>query len=159
MNNQSRTFVKQVQVDLLALSDTELNRTIHQWVDDKNTCGHYPDVSEDTLCALGYTRVVREGETGFHPPIDESEAAQEMPVLWQPPSSAELRSLLTAMDVDMFARHVIALAYTSLHATYPEWYDGWTFNAHLANYLRQLRTPWPPRPIDIATTRNSYRAS
>ena len=158
MNSQSRTFVKQVQVDLLALNDTELNRTIHQWVDGINTCGHYPDVSEDTLRALGYTRVPVESETGFHPPIDESETAQEMPVRWQPPSSAELRALLTTMDVDMFARHVIALAYTSLHATYPEWYDGWTFNAHLANYLRQLRTPWPPRHIDIATTRNPYHA-
>jgi hypothetical protein len=159
MNSQSRTFVKQVQMDLLALNDTELNRTIHQWVDGKNTYGQYPDTPEDTLCALGYTRVVVESETGFHLSIDESEAAQEMSLPWQPPSSTELRALLTTMDVDMFARHVIALAYTSLHATYPEWYDGWTFNAHLANYLRQLRTPWPPRPVDIVTTRNPYHAS
>ena len=145
-------------MDLLALNDTELNRTIHQWVDGKNSYGQYPDVPEDTLCALGYTRVLEESETVSLPPIDKPEAAQEMPVFWQPPSSAELRTLLAAMDVDMFARHVIALAYISLHPTYPEWYDGWTFNAHLANYLRQLRTPWPPRPIDIATTRNPYHA-
>ncbi len=161
MNSQSRTFVKQVQVDLLALSDTELNRTIHQWVDGKNTFGQYPDVPEDTLYALGYTHVLGESETGFYPPIDDPEAAQETPAprqTWQPPSSTELRSLLTTMDVNMFAQHVITLAYKSLHATYPEWYDGLTFNAHLANYLRQIRTPWPPRPVDSMTTRNPYPA-
>jgi hypothetical protein len=158
MNSQSRTFVKQVQMDLLALSDTDLNRTIHQWVDGKNTYGQYPGVPEDTLRALGYTRVLAESETGSHPPIDDPEAAQEMSLPWQPPSSTELRALLTAMDVNLFAQHVITLAYKSLHATYPEWYDGLTFNAHLANYLRQIRTPWPPRPIDIATTRSPYHA-
>ena len=50
-----------------------------------------------------------------------------------------LRALLTAMDVSAFARHVIAFAYHSLHPTHPEWYDGVTFNAHLANYLRRRR--------------------
>lgn len=158
MNSQSRTFVKQVQVDLLALSDTELNRTIHQWVDSKNTYGQYPDVPEDTLYALGYTHMPVECETGFYLPIDDSEAAREMAVSWQPPSSTELRALLAAMDVNLFAQHVIMLAYKSLHATYPEWYDGLTFNAHLANYLRQIRTPWPPRHMDSATTRNPYHA-
>ncbi len=156
MNGQSRTFVKQVQVDLLALSDTDLNRTIHQWVDGKNTEGDYPGVAEDTLRALGYTRVLLAGETRTSLPIDDPEAAQEMSVSWQPPTSTELRALLSAMDVNLFAQHVIALAYTSLHAMYPEWYDGLTFNAHLANYLRQIRTNWPSRPVDIATTRNSY---
>src|SRR5690348_5368347 len=146
MNSQSRTFVKQVQVDLLALSDTELNRTIHQWVDGKNTYGQYPDVPEDTLYALGYTHAPGESETGLYPPIDAPEATQETSSSWQPPSSTELRALLTTMDVDMFAQHVIALAYKSLHATYPEWYDGLTFNAHLANYLRQMRRPRHPRP-------------
>jgi hypothetical protein len=43
------------------------------------------------------------------------------------------------MDVAAFARHVIALAYHSLHPTHPEWYDSVTFNAHLANYLRRRR--------------------
>jgi len=41
------------------------------------------------------------------------------------------------MDGSAFARHVIAFAYHSLHLTHPEWYDGVTFNAHLANYLRR----------------------
>jgi hypothetical protein len=154
MNSQSRIFVKQVQVDLLALSDTELNRTIHQWVDGEDTYGQYAGVPEDTLRALGYIRVPDESESGSHLSIDGSEAAQEMPVVWQPPSPDELRALLTAMDVNVFARHVIALAYQSLHAQYPEWYDGLTFNAHLANYLRQMHLP--SRPVDIATTRNPH---
>jgi len=139
MNGQSRTFVKQVQVDLLALSDTDLNRTIHQWVDGKNAHGHYPGVPEDTLRALGYTRVQDEGETRSHLPIDDSEPAQEVLLPWQAPTSSELRALLSAMDLNVFAQHVIALAYESLHTMYPEWYDGLTFNAHLANYLRHIR--------------------
>ena len=158
MNSQSRTFVKQVQVDLLALSDTELNRTIHQWVNGKNTYGQYPDVPEDTLYALGYTHIPEEGETDFYSPIDDPETAPETSAPWQPPSPGELRALLTTMDVNMFAEHVITLAYKSLHATYPEWYDGLTFNAHLANYLRQMRAPRHSRPVDIATTRNPYHA-
>jgi len=158
MNGQSRTFVKQVQVDLLALSDADLNRTIHQWVDGKNAYGQYPGVAEDTLRALGYTRVLVESETRSPLPIDDSEAAQEMPAQWQPPSSTDLRALLTAMDVNVFAQHVITLAYKSLHAMYPEWYEGLTFNAHLANYLRQIRIAWPSRPVDIATARSSYHA-
>jgi hypothetical protein len=139
MNGQSRTFVKQVQVDLLALSDTDLNRTIHQWVEGKNAYGHYPGVAEDTLRALGYTRVLEESETYSHLPIDDSESAQETLVTWQPPTSTELRALLSAMDLNLFAQHVITLAYESLHTMYPEWYDGLTFNAHLANYLRHIR--------------------
>jgi hypothetical protein len=158
MNGQSRTFVKQVQVDLLALSDADLNRTIHQWVDTKNTDAHNPGVAEDTLRALGYTRALVESETCSHLPIDDPEAAQEMPASWQPPSSSDLRALLSAMDVNVFAQHVITLAYKSLHAMYPEWYEGLTFNAHLANYLRQIRIAWPSRPVDIATARSSYHA-
>ena len=152
MNSQSRTFVKQVQVDLLALSDTDLNRTIHQWVDSEDTSGRYPDVAADTLRALGYTPRAAESPLS----IDELETAQEMPCTWQPPSPADLRALLISMDANLFAEHVIVLAYRSLHSAYPEWYDGLTFNAHLANYLRQIRTPWPSRPVDIATARTPY---
>lgn len=133
MNGQSRTFVKQVQQDLLALSDTDLHHTIRQWV-EKNTCGQYPDVAEDTLRTLGYTRVATPLS------IDESASSVEaMPATWQPPSPSDLRTLLTGMDLNLFAQHVIVLAYRSLHSVYPEWYDGLTFNAHLANYLRQIR--------------------
>jgi hypothetical protein len=158
MNGQSRTFVKQVQVDLLALSDTDLYNTIHQWVSGKDTYGLYPGVAEDTLCALGYTRVPAETETLSHLPGDDSEADQQVSAPWHPPTPADLRTLITDMDVNLFAQHVIALAYKSLHSVYPEWYEGLTFNAHLANYLRQLRIPWPSRPVDIATTRSPYHS-
>lgn len=151
MNGQSRTFVKQVQQDLLALSDIDLYHTIHQWV-GKNTSGHYPDVAEDTLRTLGYTCVAAETSLS----IDESESVQEMSATWQSPSPTDLRILLTGMDLNLFAQHVIVLAYRSLHSIYPEWYDGLTFNAHLANYLRQIRTHWASRPVDIATARSPY---
>ncbi len=156
MNGQSRTFVKQVQVDLLALSDTDLYHTIHQWVGGKDTDGPCPGVAEDTLSALGYTRVSVETETLPHLPIDGAEAVREVSAPWHPPSPTDLRILLTGMDVNLFAQHVIALAYRSLHAVYPEWHEGLTFNAHLANHLRQIRIPWPSRRIDITTTRSPY---
>ena len=155
MNSQSRTFVKQVQVDLLALSDTDLNRIIHDWVNGESTSGHYPDVAEETLLALGYTRVLVESETRSLP-IDDPEAAQERSAPWEPPTPTDLRALLSVMDVNLFAQHVITLAYKSLHVIYPEWYDGLTFNAHLANYLRQMRIALPSRPVDIATIRSPY---
>jgi hypothetical protein len=59
-------------------------------------------------------------------------------VSWNAPDPQYLRTLLTAMDEQQFAQHVITLAFQSLHSIYPEWYDGLTFNAHLANYLRQI---------------------
>jgi hypothetical protein len=43
------------------------------------------------------------------------------------------------MDVHVVARYVITFAFKSLHPTHPEWYDGVTFNAHLANYLRRMQ--------------------
>lgn len=51
------------------------------------------------------------------------------------------------MDASMFAQHVITLAFKSLHPTYPEWYDGVTFNAHLANYLRRMRVETAKAPL------------
>ena len=138
MNGQSRSFVKQVQVDLLALCDADLFHTIHQWIDGRNPSGLPLDVPEDTRFALGYTHLVAETETLPHLRGDEPEAESEGTVLWHAPSPAQLRTLLTAMDVQMFAQHVIPLAFQSLHTIYPEWYDGVTFNAHLANYLRQI---------------------
>jgi hypothetical protein len=124
MNGQSRTFVKQVKLDLLALSDADLSHTIQQWVDGRNLPGISLDVPEDTRFALGYT----------HVPGAETERSAS----WHAPSSHHLRTLLTAMNEELFAQHVITLAFQSLHPIYPEWHEGLTFNAHLANYLRQL---------------------
>ena len=138
MNGQSRAFVKQVQVDLLALCDADLFHTIHQWVDGRNPSGLFLDVPEDTRFALGYTHIIPETETLPHLSSDEPEAESEGSAPWHAPSPHQLRMLLTAMDVHMFAQHVIPLAFQSLHTVYPEWYDGVTFNAHLANHLRQI---------------------
>ncbi|HLH63168.1 MAG TPA: hypothetical protein VKV20_15920 [Ktedonobacteraceae bacterium] len=139
MNSQSRSFVKQVQVDLLALCDADLSRTVRRWVEGSDSSRTWLDVPEDTRFALGYTRAFQEafplsdGHSDI--PGAESEGSEQ----WHAPSPYQLRTLLSAMDVNMFARHVIALAFKSLHTTYPEWYDGVTFNAHLANYLRRMR--------------------
>jgi len=154
MNGQSRTFVKQVQVDLLALCDADLFQTIQQWVDGSDPSAL--PVPEDTRLALGYTPVPAEAENLPHQHFDMPGAESEAPTLWQAPSSKHLRALLSAMDVNLFARHVITLAYQSLHKANPEWYEGLTFNAHLANYLRQMRMTLPSHPVDIATTRSPY---
>lgn len=137
MRYQTQTFVKQVQVDLLALSDDDLLHTIDQWRTGKEPSGLPHDPQEDTWFALGYRRVSTEIERLSHP----SEAEPEVREYWLVPSPSHLRRLLTEMDVKQFTHHVIALAFRSLHATYPEWGDGSTFNAHFANYLRQIRAP------------------
>lgn len=123
-SNQSRNFTKQVQTDLLALSDDDLLITIHRWMGGESLEASVLDVAEDTCLALGYTNVATESGTSTH---------------WRAPSSVQLRSLLTAMDINQFAQYVIPVAFQSLHTIYPEWYEGVTFNAHLANYLRRLR--------------------
>ena len=140
MNGQSRTFVKQVQVDLLALSDADLFSTIHRWVEGKNSSGLTLDVPEETLFALGYIPAPPETETLPRLDFDEPGAESERSGAWLAPSPHQLRTLLAAMDANLFAQHVITLAFKSLHKTYPEWFDGLTFNAHLANYLRQMST-------------------
>jgi hypothetical protein len=55
------------------------------------------------------------------------------------------------MDVNLFAQYVITLAFQSLHTTYPEWYDGGTFNAHLANYLRHIKRRTTAKGQGIST--------
>ena len=137
MNSQSRNFAKRVQVDLLALSDADLFHTVHHWVDGKDASGVSHETPDATRLALGYTRLV-ENEAHSHLLSEEIETENKEETRWQAPSPNHLRSLLTAMDVNMFTAYVIAPAFQSLHATYPEWYEGLTFNAHLAYYLRQM---------------------
>ena len=138
MNGQSRTFVKQVKLDLLALCDADLSQIIQRWVERSNLALKSPDLAEETWFALGYTPVLTDAEAisqlSFNIPGSES----EKPASWNAPNPLQLRTLLTAMDEQQFAQHVITLAFQSLHPIYPEWYDGLTFNAHLANYLRQI---------------------
>jgi hypothetical protein len=139
LNGQSRSFVKQVQVDLLALCDADLLHTVHQWIDEGDSSEVAFEVPEDTRLALGYSRVLPDTEPLSHHYADMPVVERERPAQWLAPSPQHLRALLMAMDVHMFAEHVITLAFKSLHPTHPEWYDGMTFNAHLANYLRRMR--------------------
>jgi hypothetical protein len=140
MNSRNRTFVRQVQIDLLTLDDTTLFSTVHQWAEGTEGIKPPPDVPEDTRYALGYTLDTTESPT---PPQAANNPSEGEPVehkQWKAPSPEHLRSLLTAMDVKQFAQHIIPLAFQALHPTYPEWHEGLVFSAHLANYLRQKST-------------------
>ena len=138
MNGQSRTFVKQVKLDLLALSDADLFQIIQQWVEGSNLADKPFDKAEEIWLALGYTPVFSDMEAlsqlNFNMPVTEI----EKPASWIAPDPQQLRTLIAAMDEQQFAQYVITIAFQSLHPFYPEWYDGLTFNAHLANYLRQI---------------------
>ena len=139
MRYQAQTFVKQVQVDLLALSDADLAHIIDQWGPGKAPRGVTPDVLEVTWSALGYMPPPAATEAPSSPPGTLPGVEPEAGEQWLAPSPDHLRRLLTEMDVKEFAQHVITLAFQSLHATHPEWGDGSTFNAHLANHLRWMR--------------------
>jgi hypothetical protein len=139
LNGQSRSFVKQVQVDLLALCDADLLHTVHQWIDESDSSEVAFEVPEDTRLALGYSRVLPDTEPLSHHHADMPGVGREGPARWLAPSPQHLRALIMAMDVHVFAEQVITFAFKSLHSTHPEWYDGVTFNAHLANYLRRIR--------------------
>jgi hypothetical protein len=139
MRYQAQTFIKQVQVDLLALSDADLFHTIDQWVSGKELSGLSRNTPEDAWSALGYMPTPAETEHFSYPPGVMPGVEPEARELWLAPSPYHLRRLLTEMDVKQFAQHVISIAYRSLHAMHPEWGDGSTFNAHLANHLRWIR--------------------
>jgi len=139
MNGQSRSFVKQVQLDLVALDDADLCNVVQQWIDGSHSSDGAFNVPEETRLALGYTRVLPDVRPSAHQCEDAPGAGNEGPAQWHAPTPQQLRALLSAMDVSEFARHVITFAYQWLHPTHPEWYDGVTFNAHLANFLRRRR--------------------
>jgi len=139
MNSQSRSFVKQVQADLLALGDADLSRTVQQWLDGSGSLAVSFEVPEDTYLALGYTRVLADVKPLILDQFAMPDAESEGSVHWHAPSSYHLRTLLSAMDANMFAQHIITIAFEALHPLYPEWYEGVVFNAHLANYLRRIR--------------------
>jgi hypothetical protein len=138
MNGQSRTFVKQVKLDLLALSDADLFRIIQQWVEGSNLTEKPFDKAEEIWLALGYTSVPSDTMSPAQMNFNIPGAEIDKPVPWIAPDPQHLRTLISAMDEQKFARYVISIAFQTLHPIYPEWYDGLTFNAHLANYLRQI---------------------
>jgi hypothetical protein len=140
MNGQSRTFVKQVKFDLLALSDADLLQIIQQWVEGSKLSNQPLEKAEKIWLALGYTHKLSDPEGLSQLKVDLPGSEIEEPVSWIAPDPQLLRNLIAAMDEQQFAQYVISIAFQSLHPLYPEWYDGLTFNAHLANYLRQINT-------------------
>lgn len=131
-NRQTHIFARQVQVDLLALPDADLFQTVHRWVSGRPSDG----ASEETLSALGYARGGADPHIRFLSILPGSEGEEEGQ--WVAPAPQRLRGLLTNMDVPLFTTHVLPLAFQALHLTHPEWGEGATFNAHLANYLRSI---------------------
>lgn len=138
MNGQSRTFVKQVKLDLLALSDADLFQIIQKWVEGSNLTEKPFDKAEEIWLALGYTPVYSDTEALPQLNFEISDMEVEQPASWIAPDPQQLRTQIATMDEQQFAQYVISIAFQSLHPIYPEWYDGLTFNAHLANYLRQI---------------------
>ena len=125
IDRQTRTFAKQVQVDLLRLADVDLFQTIQQWTGE----GRAAYVSQEAYVALGYTRESY---------LTDTFSAQTELVQVLVPTPQQLRTLLTDMSMPLFVQHVLPLAFESLHILHPEWGEGATFNAHLANHLRSL---------------------
>ncbi|HEY6540063.1 MAG TPA: hypothetical protein VIZ18_03960 [Ktedonobacteraceae bacterium] len=135
MKTQSQIFARQVQNDLLALSDADLFKMIQQWIDGE-TVVPQGDVAEDTRSALGYTLI-----SSDHLFCSLSTLPENEPVVgsqWLAPTPSRLRVLLAEMDVKLFLQHILPLAFQSFHPMYPEWGEEVAFNAHLANHLRWL---------------------
>ena len=135
MKTQSLIFAKQVQDDLLALTDADLFKMIQQWIDGEPAEPH-GDVAEETRSALGYMLI--SSDHLICPPgtLPESEPVVESQ--WLAPTPSRLRVLLAEMDVKLFLQHILPLAFQSFHSMYPEWGQEVAFNAHLANHLRWL---------------------
>jgi hypothetical protein len=54
LTRQARIFARQVQVDLLAFSDSDLFQIVHLWVSREALSSSFEGY-EDVLSALGYT--------------------------------------------------------------------------------------------------------
>ena len=135
MNKRTRVFAKQVQVDLLTLSDTDLFQTVHLWVSEEPS-GPLCDLSKESRSVLGYTLRMDESHMLSSNILSGSEL--KAGVQWLAPAPQRLRGLLMEMNLELFIEHVLPLAFQSLHMMHPEWGEGATFNAHLANHLRWI---------------------
>ena len=135
MNSRTRAFAKQVQIDLLALSDDNLFYTIHHWIEDRQFVSYSP-LLEASRLALGYTCISNEHFSSLS--TSQIEGISVMQKQWLAPTPRQLRVLLSEMNLKIFIQYVIPIAFESLHTTYPEWGEGSTFNAHLANHLRLM---------------------
>src|SRR5215469_9456450 len=94
MRYQAQTFIKQVQVDLLALSDADLFQTIDQWGPGKESSGLSHDALEVTWSALGYTRGPAETEHFSCPPSTKPGVEPVVREHWLAPTPQQLRKLL-----------------------------------------------------------------
>ncbi len=133
IDRQTRTFAKQVQVDLLGLADTDLFQTIQLWTGE----GQASYVSLEAYAALGY---MHSGDDDNYSINTLSTRGSVENTSWLAPAPQQLRDLLQDMPMPLFVQHVLPLAFESLHILHPEWGEGATFNAHLANHLRALLT-------------------
>src|SRR5947209_6372226 len=110
MNGQSRTFVKQVKLDLLALSDADLFQIIQHWIEGSHLSEQPPDKVENIRFALGYTHTISHTENLSQLDHDLSDSEIEGPVSWIAPDPQLLRTLIAAMDEQQFAQFVITIA-------------------------------------------------
>lgn len=133
LTRQARLFARQVYVDLLALSDRDLSQTLHGWVNGEPS-GSAPTVSEETLSTLGYTF-----RYDITPPTASLDPGDNIAKEILTPSAKRLRETLETMDIKSFVETVLPLAFQALHLAHPEWSEGETFHAHLANHLRWIR--------------------
>ena len=86
MNGQSRSFVKQVQVDLLALGDVDLCNVVQQWIDGSHTCQGAFDVPEETRLALGSIPALPDARQLTQQYADAPGADRDWPTQWQAPT-------------------------------------------------------------------------
>src|SRR5437868_6143689 len=112
MTKQTRIFAKQVQVDLLALTNADLFQMIHLWMHT----GLSDDISRETRSALGYTLKMEEAYTRSLRAVSGSvvEVGEE----WLAPAPQQLRERLMEMDTKLFIQHVLPIAFQALHATH-----------------------------------------
>src|SRR5713226_4147229 len=105
---QNHIFAKQVQNDLLALSDAALFQMIQQWIDGEPAEPH-GDMAEETRSALGYTLISIDHLSCSLStlPVSGSVGGKQ----WLAPTPSQLRVLLTEMDVELFLQHVLLLAF------------------------------------------------
>jgi hypothetical protein len=136
LTRQVRIFARQVQVDLLALSDGDLFQMVHHWVSGQHSSSS-SEASEEVRFVLGYTLCGSESATLVSNKVTGYEGGGD--AQWLAPAPQHLRSLLEKMDTQRFAALVLPLAFDALHETHPEWGEAGTFHAHLANYLRRVR--------------------
>src|SRR5439155_2919720 len=94
MNGQSRTFVKQVKLDLLALSDTDLFQIIQHWVEGSHLSEKPFDKAEEIWLALGYTCEPSDAEALSQLYTNMSDSENEVPVSWHAPAPQHLRTLI-----------------------------------------------------------------